>query len=97
MTERMPYFYFQPEGFLFKSFNFIFYFRLSYPNKLDKVLEADTHQKIVMNFKLKDLNSGDKVTAHQTFIRLTNTETQQEIFFVAEPDSDNHYTFTLVC
>jgi len=49
-----------------------------------------------MDFDLKDLNSGESVTAHQTFIRLTNVKTQQEIFFVAEPNSNDHYTFTLV-
>ena len=48
-----------------------------------------------MDFNLKDLNSGDIVTAHQTFVRLTNVETQQEIFFVAEPNGEDHYTFTL--
>lgn len=48
-----------------------------------------------MDFNLKDLNSGEAVTAHQTFIRLTHIETQQEIFFVAEPNSNDHYTFTL--
>lgn len=49
-----------------------------------------------MNFNLMDVNSGEKVTAHQTFVRLTNADTQQEIFFVAEPDADSQYTFTLV-
>jgi len=67
---------------------------LKYPNQMPAI-EADSHQKIVMEFDLKDLNSGESVTAHQTFIRLTNVETQQEIFFVAEPNSDDHYTFTL--
>jgi len=69
--------------------------KLTYPNKLPQSLEADSHQKLVMDFNLKDLNSGEAVTAHQTFIRLTHIETQQEIFFVAEPNSNDHYTFTL--
>jgi len=69
--------------------------KLTYPNPFPEALEADSHQKIVMDFNLKDLNSGEAATAHQTFVRLTNIETQQEIFFVAEPNSDDHYTFTL--
>jgi len=69
--------------------------KLVYPDKFAKVLEADYHQKIVMTFNLKDINTGNLVTAHQTFIRLVSEETQQEIFFVAEPDSDDHYKFTL--
>lgn len=68
---------------------------LVYPDKLLNHIDADSHQKIVMTFNLKDLNSGNLVTAHQTFIRLVSEETQQEIFFVAEPDSDDHYKFTL--
>jgi len=69
--------------------------KMTYPKQFPNSLEADSHQKIVMDFNLKDLNSGETVTAHQTFIRLTNVETQQEIFFVAEPNGDDHYTFTL--
>ena len=74
----------------------MFLFRLTFPNQLDKVLEADTHQKLVMNFNLKETNTGEKVTAHQVFIRMTSLDTNQEIFFVGEADSENHYTFVLV-
>jgi len=69
--------------------------QLSFPEKLAKVLEADTHQKVVMTFVLKEVISGDLVTAHQTFVRLTHEQTGQEIFFVAEPDSDDNYKFNL--
>jgi len=68
---------------------------LSFPDKLAKMLEADTHQKVVMSFVLKEVLSGDLVTAHQTFVRLTHEQTGQEIFFVAEPDSDDNYKFNL--
>jgi len=68
---------------------------LAYPNKLSSVIEADSHQKIVMTFNLKDLFSKELVTTHQTFIRLLHEESGQEIFFVAEPDSADHYKFTL--
>jgi len=69
--------------------------KLTFPNKMASVLDADFHQKVVMTFNLKDLNSGQLVTAHQTFIRLVHDTTGQEIFFVAEADAEDHYKFTL--
>ena len=33
----------------------------------------------------------------QTFVRLTNTKTNQEIIFVAEPEASKVYKFDLVC
>jgi len=69
--------------------------KLTFPEKVSKVLEADYHQKLVMTFSLKDIHSGQLVTVHQTFIRLVHETTGQEIFFVAEADSDDRYKFTL--
>ncbi|KAK3803364.1 hypothetical protein RRG08_006917 [Elysia crispata] len=61
--------------------------RLVHPNKAASILEADYHQKIVMKFQLKDKAGGQLMTAHQTFVRLTNQDTKQEIIFVTESDS----------
>ncbi|XP_055871466.1 dolichyl-diphosphooligosaccharide--protein glycosyltransferase subunit 2-like isoform X1 [Biomphalaria glabrata] len=61
--------------------------RLVHPNKAASVIEADYHQKIVMKFQLKDKATGQLMTAHQAFVRLTNTETKQEIIFVTEADN----------
>jgi len=69
--------------------------KLTFPEKVSKVLEADYHQKLVMTFSLKDLHSGQLVTVHQTFVRLVHETTGQEIFFVAEADGDDRYKFTL--
>ena len=74
-------------------FNFC---RLQYPTRVSSVLEADFHQKVIMKFGLKDQDSGKQISAHQTFVRLTNAETKQEIIFVAEADSSNNYKFDLV-
>lgn len=71
--------------------------RTQYPQKINSVLEADFHQKLLMKFTLKDKSSGDTFTAHQTFVKLTNLDTKQEIIFVAEADSSNNYKFDLVC
>ncbi|BFZ21356.1 hypothetical protein BsWGS_24394 [Bradybaena similaris] len=61
--------------------------RLVYPSKAASVLEADHHQKIVMKFQLKDKTTGQLLTAHQTFIRLTNLNTKEEIIFINEADN----------
>ena len=68
---------------------------VSYPRGLDKPLEADHHQKVAMTFALKDISSRKVMTAHQTFVRLMNTKTNQEIIFVAEPEASKVYKFDL--
>jgi len=69
--------------------------KLVHPNKAASVLEADYHQKVIMKFQLKDKSSGQLMTAHQTFVRLTNQNTKQEIIFVAEADSSMTNKFDL--
>lgn len=59
-------------------------------------LEADFHQKLIMKFTLKDKSSGKSFAAHQTFVKLTNVDSKQEIIFVAEADSNNVNKFDLV-
>lgn len=68
---------------------------LKFPEKVASVLEADYHQKLLMTFNLRDIMSGQLVTVHQTFIRLVNEKTKQEIFFVAEADNEDNYKFIL--
>ena len=41
------------------------------------------------------MNSGADLIPHQTFVRLHNQKTGQEVVFVAEPDSKNVYKFEL--
>jgi oligosaccharyltransferase complex subunit delta (ribophorin II) len=67
-----------------------------HPNKAQNALEADYHQKILMRFQLKDRQTGDLMTAHQTFVRLTNLKSKQEIIFVAEADATLTNKFDLV-
>ncbi|XP_059158933.1 dolichyl-diphosphooligosaccharide--protein glycosyltransferase subunit 2-like isoform X2 [Physella acuta] len=69
--------------------------RLVHPSKAATVIEADYHQKIVMKFQLKDKTSGQLMTAHQAFIRMTNIETKQEIIFVTESDNSLTSKFDL--
>lgn len=69
--------------------------KIVYPQKLDGPLEADSHQKLFLKFVLKDSVTKELVTVHQAFIRLTHRESQQEIFFVAEPDVNDAYKFDL--
>jgi len=69
--------------------------KVVYPNKAASSLEADSHQKVLMKFQLKDQSSGQLMTAHQTFVRLTNLATKQEIIFVAEADASLTNKFDL--
>ncbi|KAK7866677.1 hypothetical protein R5R35_006061 [Gryllus longicercus] len=69
--------------------------KVVYPNKLPSKLEADSLQKLIMKFGLKDKNTGKLMTVHQAFVRLYNPKTKQEIIFVAEPDSSKNYKFDL--
>ena len=64
------------------------------PNKAQ--LEADYHQRLTTRFSLKDATSGKAVTAHQTFVRLMNVKTKQEVIYVAEEDTAGSYRFDLV-
>ncbi|KAK6168009.1 hypothetical protein SNE40_021919 [Patella caerulea] len=69
--------------------------KLNYPKPAASTLEADFHQKIIMKFKLVEKNTAQPVGAHQTFVRLTNQDTKQEIIFVSEADSSNVNKFEL--
>ncbi|CAD5114667.1 DgyrCDS3716 [Dimorphilus gyrociliatus] len=69
--------------------------KLVYPNKAASILEADTHQRLIMTFSLKDKNSGKALNAHQTFVRLSNIKTKEELTYVAESDKASSYKFDL--
>jgi hypothetical protein len=59
-------------------------------------VEADSLQKLIMKFTLKDKSTGKLMTVHQAFVKLHNLATNQEIIFVAEPDSAKIYKFDIV-
>jgi oligosaccharyltransferase complex subunit delta (ribophorin II) len=67
--------------------------KLQYPNKIS--VEADPHQRLILKFSVKEASSKQIITAHQTFVRLTNTKTKQEVIFLAEEDSGSSYKFDL--
>uniref|UniRef100_UPI00398EE5D8 dolichyl-diphosphooligosaccharide--protein glycosyltransferase subunit 2 isoform X2 n=1 Tax=Pristiophorus japonicus TaxID=55135 RepID=UPI00398EE5D8 len=69
--------------------------KVIYPSKAKGVITADGHQSFALSFQLADVNTGVELTPHQTFVRLYNQKTEQEVVFVAEPDSKNVYKFDL--
>ncbi|XP_056294230.1 dolichyl-diphosphooligosaccharide--protein glycosyltransferase subunit 2 isoform X1 [Pseudoliparis swirei] len=69
--------------------------RVDYPSKGKSSFTADGHQNFAMAFQLVDINTGVELTPHQTFVKLHNQKTGQEVVFVAEPDSKNLYKFEL--
>nr|XP_057945064.1 dolichyl-diphosphooligosaccharide--protein glycosyltransferase subunit 2 isoform X2 [Doryrhamphus excisus] len=68
--------------------------RVNYPSKAKSPFTADSHQNFAMSFQLVDVNTGVELTPHQTFVRLHNQKTGQEVVFVAEPDK-SVYKFEL--
>lgn len=72
------------------------YDRVQFQQKVNSVLEADFHQKLLMKFTVKDKVSGKVMSPHQTFVKMTNLASKQEIIFVAEADSSNVNRFDLV-
>lgn len=70
--------------------------KLQHPQKAATALEADSHQRVLMRFALKDKSQDALMLAHQTFIRLTHKDTGREITFVAEADAALQYKFDLV-
>jgi len=68
--------------------------KLQYPNKLS--VEADPHQRLILKFSVREEVSKQPISAHQTFVRLTNVKTKQEVIFVAEEEADGTvYKFDL--
>ncbi|XP_023287669.1 dolichyl-diphosphooligosaccharide--protein glycosyltransferase subunit 2 isoform X2 [Orussus abietinus] len=63
--------------------------KVKYPNKLEEKIEADSQQKLVMRFALKD-STKKTIRTHQAFVKLspaadsTITNKDHEIIFVAE-------------
>jgi oligosaccharyltransferase complex subunit delta (ribophorin II) len=64
---------------------------------LSEVLDADSQQRIVFRFALKDAKSASKepMSAHQTFVRFANSLSGQEVVSVAEMDSELNFKLDL--
>ncbi|KZC05031.1 PREDICTED: dolichyl-diphosphooligosaccharide--protein glycosyltransferase subunit 2 [Dufourea novaeangliae] len=77
--------------------------RVIHPEKLSHKIEADSQQKLVMRFLLKDDISKKPMRAHQVFVRLSSASDSKddkdrksrEILFVAEPDTSQLYKFDM--
>ncbi|XP_068119502.1 dolichyl-diphosphooligosaccharide--protein glycosyltransferase subunit 2 isoform X2 [Hyperolius riggenbachi] len=69
--------------------------RVVFPSKAKGSFTTDSHQNFALSFQLTDVNTGASLTPHQTFVRLHNQKTSQEVVFVAEPDTKGTYRFEL--
>jgi len=45
---------------------------LQYPTTISRPLDADSQQRVVVKFQLKDKLKGDVMSAHQTFVQMKN-------------------------
>lgn len=64
--------------------------KVQYPSKLSPMLEADSHQRMIIKFSL-----GGRIV-HQAFVQLICQQTKREVIFVAEPDNSGLYKFDMV-
>ncbi|CAK9817517.1 Dolichyl-diphosphooligosaccharide--protein glycosyltransferase subunit 2 [Anthophora plagiata] len=76
--------------------------RVLFPEKLSQKVEADSQQKLVMRFLLRDGGSKKAMRTHQAFVRLSSmsdsndsSKKGREIIFVAEPDASHVYKFDM--
>lgn len=75
---------------------------MHFPEKLSQKIEADSQQKLVMRFLLKDAANKKPMRTHQAFVRLSsasisnNDKRGHEILFVAETDTSHVYKFDMV-
>ena len=67
---------------------------VSYPNALKSTLYADSTQKVVASFSIKDKLSNLDFEPHQVFMRMVHIESDQEVFFVCEK-SAGQYEFEM--
>ncbi|KAK1126539.1 hypothetical protein K0M31_004172 [Melipona bicolor] len=75
--------------------------RVLFPEKLSQKIEADSQQKLVMRFLLRDGANKKPMRTHQAFVRLSSASTSKddkrghEILFVAETDTSHLYKFDM--
>lgn len=75
--------------------------KVAYPNKIGQKVEADSQQKLVMRFSLRDIATDKPMRVHQAFVRLSTViksgddKQLREVIFVAEPDASNVYKFDM--
>ncbi|XP_001601669.2 dolichyl-diphosphooligosaccharide--protein glycosyltransferase subunit 2 [Nasonia vitripennis] len=72
--------------------------KVAHPQKLNQKIEADSQQKLVIRFLLKDASKNKPMRVHQAFVRLASVSSEkdkQEIIFVAEPDASHVYKFDM--
>lgn len=70
--------------------------RLASGQRLSTVLEADSHQKMLMKFVVNEKGSNKPVRIHQAFVIFVHKDTKQEMIFVSEADASNNYKFDVV-
>jgi len=71
-------------------------FKTEYPNAITTAIPAEFFQHVYVNYKLKNKQTGAALRAHQSFVRIVNSETQQESFVVAHYDASKGYSAHVV-
>ncbi|XP_077293027.1 oligosaccharide transferase delta subunit [Arctopsyche grandis] len=64
---------------------------VTHPNKLALALEADSLQKVIIKFALREKGQTKIAKVHQTFVRIYSKAMDHEVIFVAELESLKTY------
>ena len=63
---------------------------------MSEAVVADQHQRVLLRFLVRDTASGRPTEVHQAFVKITHADTNREIIYVAEADSNDVYKFDMV-
>ncbi|XP_037956936.1 dolichyl-diphosphooligosaccharide--protein glycosyltransferase subunit 2-like [Teleopsis dalmanni] len=66
-------------------------YNANYPNTLSEKLSADATQKFSLKAIIIDDDTNKPLTVHQSFVRLLNKITGEEVIFIADQDSSRAY------
>lgn len=68
---------------------------IQFPGKYGNKLKLDYKEKMSLSFSVVDDATKKPKLVHQAFVKLTHSQSNAEIIYVAEPNSNKQYTFEL--
>jgi len=68
---------------------------VQFPGKYGQKLNLDYKEKLSLTFSILDETSKKPALVHQAFVKLTHSQSNAEIIYVAEPNSNKQYSFEL--
>jgi len=66
--------------------------KAEFPSSISAAISAESFQHIYVTYKLKNKQTGAALQAHQSLVRIVNSESQEESFVVARYDATKGYS-----